>query len=541
MKKLLTILIISFISIHANAQNASLFKDIIPGSNSSSPALLITVGDKIFFRANDGIHGQEVWVTDGTPEGTQLVKDIASSNSHQPDHLTAFGDYCIFLQNDGTGRKLWVSDGTEQNTYIISPAAATSISLFNEPVFQDRVYYIAHLPLQRTYSSSLQPNDIVNLSWDYATGSSNGSSITSGFIGCNQKAYFAAQNEPHYYDAIKDSVYMLKDVMPGPSGSFPTNFACNGDDRVFYVATLSQMGRQLMVDTLPLIIRNDGQNAFNFLSSGSKFVFTADNDLLFFADDGIHGAELWRSDGTQAGTYLVKDIREGALSSVAVESGTAGVINLYPIEPEGSYLFMANDGVHGNEWHITDGTAEGTRMVKDIWEGSQNLQLFAAASIDGKVYFSAIVPGSMRELWVSDGTEEGTKQITNIRNGEGNANITYITGLNGKVFFNANDGVHGIELWVYEPSGEVSLNQIEADQNVLIFPNPNNGQFTLKMPNHIKNALLTVFDSNCRLVSQRNISNNIEEINLSDFNQGIYMLRIVSDKLIYNKKVIVNY
>src|SRR3712207_415264 len=71
------------------------------------------------------------------------------------------------------------------------------------------------------------------------------------------------------------------------------------------------------------------------------------NALLFAIEDGIHGLELWRTDGTAAGTRLVKDICPGACS--------AGPSHL--TVSNGLLFFTANDGAHGIELWRTDGTA----------------------------------------------------------------------------------------------------------------------------------------------------------------------------------------
>jgi ELWxxDGT repeat protein len=90
-----------------------------------------------------------------------------------------------------------------------------------------------------------------------------------------------------------------------------------------------------------------------------------DGERLFFtADDGIHGVELWASDGTTAGTHLVKDIRPGSAGS-------------YPVTPSrlvGAWLFfVASDGVHGPELWASDGTEAGTSLVADIVPGRRGL------------------------------------------------------------------------------------------------------------------------------------------------------------------------
>ena len=76
----------------------------------------------------------------------------------------------------------------------------------------------------------------------------------------------------------------------------------------------------------------------------------------FSASDGISGPALWKTDGTSAGTVLVKDINPGVNGS---RPGGFAVFN-------GVLYFSANDGSNGSELWKTDGTAAGTQLVKDI-------------------------------------------------------------------------------------------------------------------------------------------------------------------------------
>src|SRR5262249_6820554 len=101
------------------------------------------------------------------------------------------------------------------------------------------------------------------------------------------------------------------------------------------------------------------------------------NGILYFsAADGVHGPELWRSDGIARGTRMVKDIDQdpGAPIFYPGTPGEGAGSNPHELTVAGGRLFFAAiDGVHGDELWVSDGTAAGTRMIRDIWQGTSPL------------------------------------------------------------------------------------------------------------------------------------------------------------------------
>ncbi len=159
--------------------------------------------------------------------------------------------------------------------------------------------------------------------------------------------------------------------------------------------------------------------------------------LVFFqADDGKTGPELWVSDGTAAGTKLVKDIRAGLGGSWPILGGSF----------QGKLWFSANDGILGSELWVSDGTTAGTKRFKDLRKGSWGSWPRYFTEFQGKLYFQANDGTNGTELWQSDGSVAGTKMLANLRKGVGSSSPFEFTAVGKKLYFVAS-GNSGGELY----------------------------------------------------------------------------------------------
>ncbi len=199
--------------------------------------------------------------------------------------------------------------------------------------------------------------------------------------------------------------------------------------------------------------------------------------VIFKASNSTAGEELWVSDGTPAGTFMLKDINSGP-------SGSA-IQNFMKLGNKA--IFLANDGIHEQELWITDGTSAGTNLVKDLGTG---YSLFSNTDdwkvLNNKLYFGRQSSLIWPELWVTDGSAAGTK---NIKTHEGNGmynpnkfmahgNIVYflaVDGLNTKYIYATDDTQAGtVPIAHYFVSTPVIA---QALNNRLFFrhPDPNMG------------------------------------------------------------------
>lgn len=191
----------------------------------------------------------------------------------------------------------------------------------------------------------------------------------------------------------------------------------------------------------------------NNISSSPNNYFIYNNQLTFNAGDGIHGAEIWKTDGTAIGTDLLID----------AIPGSQGVNYNQPILFNGKIYFSGYSVNEGNELWVTDGTAAGTHIVKDIRPGTTSSNIRAMVVYNNKLYFSANDGVHGFELWESDGTETGTQLFMDIKAGDQNShsNISNMIVFNNKLFFNASTYLNATELW--SSDGTVAGTQLFHD------------------------------------------------------------------------------
>jgi len=168
------------------------------------------------------------------------------------------------------------------------------------------------------------------------------------------------------------------------------------------------------------------------------------NGTLFFnAITATDGAELWKSDGTTAGTVMVKDIALGANGS-----NPWFLTNL-----NGTLFFTAQRYVGDYELWKSDGSGAGTVLVKDIVPGDIGSIPRDFAPVGATLYFGADDGIDGLELWQSDGTEAGTYEVGDINPGipgSSPADITPLASSCSKVLLSARDPVFGRELYAFD-------------------------------------------------------------------------------------------
>ena len=227
-------------------------------------------------------------------------------------------------------------------------------------------------------------------------------------------------------------------------GAFSPSFITDVEGTIFFRAEDSTNGFELWksdgTDNGTVLVK-DIQAGVD--SSSPENLANINGILFFSADDGVNGFELWKSDGTEAGTILVKDIRPG--DDILGRPFSSSPSNLTNVN--GTLYFTAQDNAHGLELWKSDGTEAGTVLVKDILPGSSPSIPDDLTAVNNTLFFSASDGVNGEELWKSDGTEAGTVLVKDIWIGNSGSGPRELIDWNGTLFFHATDNVSGSELW----------------------------------------------------------------------------------------------
>ena len=462
----------------------------VKGEIGTPDNLVVVGGNKLYFTNSNNL-----WVSDGTTAGTVLVmSDI------WPTQLTSVNGALYFRGWDSVNNyRLWKSDGTAGGTAMIPYGAEPN----NLTEVNGTLYFTADDPTDgqsliklvsgtpTVVKSGISPSNLFNLngvlyfrnSGDLykSDGTLAGTVIVKTevypdrFTNVNGVLYFKGSDSAHEYELWKSDgtaagTVMVKDIAPGKANSDPDQLT-NVNGTLYFTATEPSTGTQLWKSNGT----DGGTVQVKNISPGSQdaspqFSLDVNGTLYFAADDYDTGNKLWQTNGIASGTSMVPGFtgtnpvplvnadgtlffaansdnlwkRVGSNPAVLVKAGVTTNDPSLVCYLNGILYFRGWDSAHGYELWKSDGTPEGTVMVKDIKPGNNSSEVRNLVKVGNILYFIANADTTNNgQLWKSDGTEAGTVRVSStIKNAD------YLTLVNGKLFFQGDDTSTTNALWV---------------------------------------------------------------------------------------------
>lgn len=347
------------------------------GFKSLSVEGIIAIGNKVIFSADDGVNGEELWVSDGSETGTYMLKDInVGAQSGSPKFFRKYGNVIVF---EGLVRfnrpQLFRTDGTETGTFQIWDKGYSPKPV--EIIVDSTIYLVTN--------NSLLIKDFNNFS---------SKTILDRTISPEIHLFGSEKSFESIYNGPRSEVFIRQYII-----RFRDKWLFNG-----YNSTYDEYGIYISDGTVV------GTNKIFTSKSAISFVKseTPSGQLAFFsAYNEKTGTELWSTDGTINGTKMVKDISPGEKSSFIFELEGNSVNN--------GIVFKADDGINGTELWFSDGSEIGTKMIKEFIPGydSGAYGCFFLDPLDktASFFFNQSKNPGLSQLWRTDGSTNGTKPV----------------------------------------------------------------------------------------------------------------------------------
>ncbi|TKG95138.1 T9SS type A sorting domain-containing protein [Puteibacter caeruleilacunae] len=374
-------------------KNTSLVKDICPGNRGSSPSDLISYKGVLYFSAYDNINGTELWKSDGTEEGTQMVKNIRPNSggydngSNPMQFLLWKGELYFTASHTGNSRDIWKTDGTSEGTVKVSEGYYNAIYYLR--IVGDDLFYIR----RHGYGELIKMDGETNRVSDYNVDDYTG---ISDLVSTGKSLYFIAhttyRNEIRFYhfDPVSEEFTLLLELGGGHEFGNVTVV----DDKVFF--------------------------------SVRKDAYGKEEDVL------------WKTDGTTAGTVPVKTF------GWAPHWSNSFMQNFIAFK---DVLYFRASNEAGFYLYKSDGTEAGTKQVAEVSMEESVKPIIA----NDKLYFSS----RSRELWESDGTTAGTVRISPVYLFN-YTNASVLHNVDGIVYYKGQDE-YGTGLWNTNPNSEIKV------------------------------------------------------------------------------------
>jgi ELWxxDGT repeat protein len=458
------------------ASGTALISDIIPGPVGSSPGDLTASNGWVFFSANESFASRQLWKSNGTAGGTVKVEDI-NPGGHAFIGRMIDVQGIVFFQayEEEHGLELWRSDGTAAGTFLLkdftpgpgSEAGYASYHLDRFASINGKLAFIADTGSQRIWISDGTPAGTIQAT--YPGGQPILYNLPSiNFHEINGSAYFQAIGEADanlYRMDMNGNIFQVRRNTGGNGFLEEALFARIGSTHYFITGDYFWKTDGSSSGTTP--IRTLG------IPSGADPSELIDvNGTLYFSTWGPN--EVWKSNGTAEttdkflGVGYVEDmvnhndqllisgnVNGQSINSLFRSDGTTeGTYALAPqmhfpanfTKGNGVTFFSGNTSSEGSELWRTDGTPQGTQMVKDINPGPSNSGPRQLTAVGSHLYFVAFGPSRGYELFRTNGFDE-TYMVKDIFPGLGSSAINNLVSFKGKLFFQADDGVNGYELW----------------------------------------------------------------------------------------------
>ncbi|MFD2726723.1 ELWxxDGT repeat protein [Hyunsoonleella rubra] len=507
-----------------------------------------------------------------------LVDDINPTGDASPLKLTVFKKSLYFTANDGTnGRELWQYNGTNTTLFDINTTAGAGSSPTGLFPFQGNLYLSAD---DGNNGKELWRGDGTSFSLFLDINSGSGDATPNAFVEYNGQMVFTAfqplpvAREPMISDGTVFGTQLLADVSPVTNTSSNAEFYTEYNGNLYFSGASTVGGANGVQFYVTDGTGAGTQMVKRINSSGDAFPrdYIVYNNLIYFtAEDGVNGRELWVSDGTNAGTQLVQDLYSGPIGSspgfftiynnrlyFKASHATLGtelfyvntsgsIVNAANINPgsasslpsclkvfNGKLYFSATDGTSGTELWETSGTAVSTVMTKNINPGSNSSSPKEFTEYNGKLYFNASEDFTGAELWVTNGTSAGTIMVADINPSFGpQGDPEQLTVFNNKLLFVANNGTSGRELFEYtDPT--LSVQHQELNKDLTIYPNPVSENFKIDNESQIKS--IVIYNIQGKEVKVFGYKQSVYGI--ANLKSGLYFAEIVTDRGVVSKKII---
>ena len=335
------------------------------------------VGGRVLFTGNDGTSGDELWATDGTAEGTRMIGDLNPGPG--PSRISVGQGHPVFV-HDLDGHSLWTTDGTPEGTRKVKAFGSYAVPgvVFNGRYLFTVTYLGGDRQLWRSDGTEAGTVPVLPEKGNW--------SLFDNFVLRADGVLTGASDgvtgaELWLTDGTAAGTRLVKNIVSEERNSSNPQWIIAYNGRVLFYA---------VGDDFSGMWSSDGTDGGTVpVSAGNFFPVTVSNGYCFFRRGN---EELWRTDGTAAGTIELGGI-----------DGNSPVHRL----PNG-VVYLYDDGVHGLEPWVSDGTVAGTRLLGDLEPGPQRPifypRLFATSA--GTLYI-----GMPNGLWRSDGTPGAAVKI----------------------------------------------------------------------------------------------------------------------------------